>query len=393
MKLSKPVLYSSVGRDLTRYEIDATSATLARCESITAPDTIQYVWPHPSGHCLYVTSSHRAPVGGAGTGHHLMAFAVSESGALQSMGDPVPLPERPIHMSVDHRGRFVLVAYSNPSGVTVHRLEDDGRIGKRVEAREKLDVGVYAHQVMAMPGDQSVILVARGHNASAGSAEVPGALKVMRFDDGVLSNRQDVAPNGGFGFGPRHLDFHPNKTWIYVSLERQNALQMFSIEAGDRISEQARFSCDYLADTSHVWPRQLGGTVHVHPNGRFAYVANRADFTEEHEGRQVLAGGENSLVVFRLDQATGEPHLIQRITPGTMHVRTFAIDPSGTLLFAAGILPLWVRSAGAVGGVERIPAAISVFRIADDGTLSFARKYEVEAGPAPQWWMGIPFTG
>lgn len=387
---SKPILYSSLGRSLTRYEIDAANATLAKREAVTLPDTVQYVWPHPSGRFLYVTSSHRAPTGGAGTGHHLTAFTVSDDGALHQLGEPATLPERPIHHCIDREGKFALVAYSNPSGITVHRLKDDGRIAEEVKPAEALDVGIYAHQVMVMPGNRSVILVARGHNPTPATAEVPGALKVMRLGDGTLSMQQNVAPNGGFGFGPRHLDFHPNNKWIYASLERQNQLQMFTIGDNDRISDEAVFSKGYLEDTSHVWPRQLGGTVHVHPNGRFAYVANRADLTEERDGKKVLAGGENSLVVFRLDEKTGKPHLIQRIAPETMHVRTFAIDPSGTLLLAAGILPLWVQGGK---GLEHIPAAISVFRIAGDGSLSFVRKYEVEAGPEPQWWMGVPFTG
>ena len=41
---------------------------------------------------------------------------------------------------------------------------------------------------------------------------------------GVLRDEVSIAPNGGYGFGPRHLDFHPSKPWIYVSLERQTAL-------------------------------------------------------------------------------------------------------------------------------------------------------------------------
>ena len=49
---------------------------------------------------------------------------------------------------------------------------------------------------------------------------------------GVLRDEISIAPNGGYGFGPRHLDFHPSRSWIYVSLERQNALAMFSHEAG-----------------------------------------------------------------------------------------------------------------------------------------------------------------
>jgi hypothetical protein len=39
--------------------------------------------------------------------------------------------------------------------------------------------------------------------------------------------------------------------------------------------------------------------------------------------------------------------------------------------------------------IRHVPAALSVFRIADDGRLQFARKYDVELGGKFQWWSGL----
>jgi hypothetical protein len=36
-----------------------------------------------------------------------------------------------------------------------------------------------------------------------------------------------------------------------------------------------------------------------------------------------------------------------------------------------------------------VPAGITVFRIATDGTLAFARKYDVEVGAFRQFWSGM----
>src|SRR5207248_10216862 len=44
-----------------------------------------------------------------------------------------------------------------------------------------------------------------------------GALKVFDYKAGVLGNKVSVAPNGGKDFGPRHLDFHPTKPWVYAA--------------------------------------------------------------------------------------------------------------------------------------------------------------------------------
>jgi hypothetical protein len=36
-----------------------------------------------------------------------------------------------------------------------------------------------------------------------------------------------------------------------------------------------------------------------------------------------------------------------------------------------------------------VPAGMTVFRITEDGTLAFARKYDVEVGNAQQFWTGM----
>jgi 6-phosphogluconolactonase len=66
----------------------------------------------------------------------------------------------------------------------------------------------------------------------------------------------------------------------------------------------------------------------VHPNGRFVYLTNRAAATVELEGKKVFAGGENSVAVFSIDPATGEPTLIQNIDGRGIQLRTFAMQPA-----------------------------------------------------------------
>jgi len=247
-----------------------------------------------------------------------------------------------------------------------------------------IDPGIFAHQVLATPDNRKVILVTRGHDAAGEKPEEPGALKVFDFNDGVLSSEVSVAPGGGYGFGPRHLDFHPSRPWVYVSLERQNQLALFDLNNG-AVSPTPRYCKDALADpaTRH---RQLVGTVHVHPDGRTVYVANRSSETVEFSGQRVFAGGENSLAVYTIDQTTGEPNLIQHVDTHGIHPRTFHIDPSGKLLVVAHIMGLKVRDGDAV---RDVPARLSLFRIGVDGRLGFVRSYEVDVGGGTMWWMGM----
>ena len=72
--------------------------------------------------------------------HHLTAFRVeTATGALVPHGEPVPLPARPIHMSVDCAGQYVLTAYNLPSSVTIHRINAVGTIGALVTQPAQLD--------------------------------------------------------------------------------------------------------------------------------------------------------------------------------------------------------------------------------------------------------------
>ncbi|HEX3537752.1 MAG TPA: beta-propeller fold lactonase family protein [Stellaceae bacterium] len=380
-------LYAAVGPELTHYEVDVAGAALSRRATVTLPANIHYCWPHASRRHLYcATSDSASGVGGfVGARHNVSAFAIASSGELTPYGQPVPLPTRPIHMTTDIPSEHALVAFSNPSGLRVYRINPDATLGAEIAQPETIDPGIYGHQVRVSLDNRTAILVTRGHDATTAKPEDPGALKVFRYDNGLLTGEVSVAPNGGYGFGPRHLDFHPTKPWVYVSLERQNRLDMFSLEGG-RLSPEAVFRVGTLAEPGNIRGRQAVGTVKVHPSGRFVYVANRASSTTERGGRRVFVGGENTLAVFALDPATGEPKPIQQVDTRGIHCRNFHIDPSGRLLVASHIMGLAVKDGDAV---RDVPACLSVFRIGDDGKLDYVRKYDIDVGDRQMFWMGM----
>jgi 6-phosphogluconolactonase (cycloisomerase 2 family) len=349
----KVALYANVGPELTHYEVDVADAALIKRGTVTLPAGVQYAWPHANRRYLYVASSSSASgYGKAGTEHHVTAFRIDpETGALARHGEPIRLPTRPVHMTTDIPSENILVAFNNPSALHVYRVNQDFTPGEEVKQPGPVDAGIFAHQVRVTPDDRYAILVTRGNEGTATRAEDPGALKVFAYRNGVLSNGISIAPDGGRNFGPRHLDFHPARPWMYVSIETQNKLYMYSMEGG-RIHPEILFRKDTLAEPGNIRARQAAGTVHVHPNGRFVYGANRAQATVEFEGRKVFKGGENSIVVYAIDQATGEPTPIQHM-------------------------------------ISTVHAGLSVFRIGDDGKLTFARKYDVDVGDRLMFWMGM----
>jgi 6-phosphogluconolactonase len=190
------------------------------------------------------------PTGVAGDKHVAIAFRIDPaSGALQPHDQPQALPSRPINISVDGAGEFLLTAYNNPSNVTVHRINSDGTIGDIVNQPVKPDAGIYAHQVRTTPSNQTSILVTRGNNPAGGKPEDPGTLKVFGFNKGVLTNPASIAPGNGLGFGPRHLDFHPTSPG---SLSRSSARTSFTCtsQADGGLDRDPLFVKDTFADPS-----------------------------------------------------------------------------------------------------------------------------------------------
>ena len=385
----RTAFYQSIGAQLSQWSVDAESAMLTRRASIELPSNVQYVWPHPSRRYLYASTSDAASGNTPNPGkvHRLVALRINADGSLALHGEPQALPQRPIHHSVDASGRYALTCYNTPSNLTVHRIQGDGTLGAEIAQKAAIERGIYAHQIVAMPGNRSVLLVTRGNRPRADKAEDPGALKIYRFEDGQLSPLADlpVGGRGGLGYGPRHVDFHPTKPWMYVSVESQNQLHMHRIEGDVPLPEPDYNQPTTIGRYEISFPQAAGG-IHVHPNGRTVYVSNRANSTVEFNGKRVFRGGENNIAVFSINQATGEPTLIQNADPQSFHIRTFSIDPSGRILVAASIVDMSVRDGD---NVRHVPAGLTIFRIGADGKLSFVRKYDVELGGKFQWWTGF----
>ena len=383
---TRVMLYSAVDDEVTHYAVDVEAATLTPRSSIRVPSFVQEGWAHPSRKHLYLTTSNRGP-GLKGDMNHVSAYRIdAATGGLTSDGPPKPLPHRAVNVCLDPSGSYAINAHNLPkSGLTIHSINRDGTLGSEVGQPPGLEFGPYPHQVRVAPSGRTVVVVDRGNKAEHGKPEDPGALRTFAFENGVLSNPQVVAPNGGYGFGPRHVDFHPEKPWMYVSDEKRSQLYMFRMP-GDRIESEAAYTCDTLRDRANAKPRQQPSTIHVHPNGRFVYIANRADHTVDFNGRKVFGGGENTITAFAIDSTTGEPRLIQHADTHSFHVRTFAFDPGGRLMVAASIKPMNVREGN---DVTTVPARLSVFRCGPDGKLDFVRAYDVDAAGKTHYWMTV----
>ena len=378
----KIALYTNVGAELIHYDVDVANAELIKRNSVMLPAIVQYCWPHRNRRYFYAASSENKL---GSSVHHVTAFKIDPtSGALAQIGEPIRLPARPIHMTLDNESQHILVAFNIPSSLRVYRINKDFTPGAEV-AQSAVNVGIYAHQIRVTPDGRHAVLVTRGNEGTSKTAEDPGALYVFDYKNGVLSNQGKIAPNDGVGYGPRHLDFHPANPWMYVSIETQNQMHMHRMQGGKPLLEVV-YNKTTLLEPNNIRSRQAASTLHVHPGGRFLYGANRSQDLVDFNGQKVYKGGENSIVVYSLNPQTGEPSVIQHIETQKLHPRTFQIDPSGRMLVAQHNLPVDVRDGD---NVRAVKAGLSVFRMGTDGKLTFARTYDFDIGDKIMWWMGM----
>ena len=388
--------YASSGPNLMLYDLDSDAAALTYRNSIALPANIQYAWPHPSRRFLYVIASNGQPpsgpagVAGSDKRHYAFAYRVGPDGSLTQAGEPMLLPVRPVHCATDTSGRHLLVAYNNPSSVSVHAIGADGNVGPAIPQKLPLDFGIYAHQVRATPSGRSITLCSRGNDPTAARPEDPGHVEVFALRDGQLSALQSIAPHGnGIGFGPRHLDFDPRGRFAYVSLERENSICVFALNPDGTFGSEPLFLKNALSDPDGKakYPGQTSGPIHVHPNGKLVYQTNRGSGTvTDINGAKVWNGGENNIAVWKLDAASGEPTLIQHAPAHGFELRTFAIDPSGQVLIAASTTSMLVDEDTFV---RKVSAGFSIYRIGNDGKLDFVRKLDVDTSHGILFWCGL----
>lgn len=398
---ARTIVYSGLGRVMEVFELDLASGALTRVQSFSFAQVIQYAWPNRARTTLYVATSAAGPMAKIKQPHHFVqALEILPTGALAPLAPPVRLANRPLHLSLDRAEAHLLIAYNDPPDVTVHKIVPGGGIGAQVK-QQPIDFGVTVHQVRATPSGNHVIVPACAHDKDGIAA---GSVGIVSYKDGrlTLQARMVADPrratpwqgvrHGAQGFAARHVDFHPSRPWMYLCIETQGELRMHHHDETG-VSLEPRFIASTLEGTPPGRSAQLASAVHVHPNGRFVYVSNRACETEPFGDMKVFVGGVNDIAVFAIDQTTGEPTLIQHVETHGIFPRTFGIDAFGRVLVVGNQDPAMIR----VGDTtQRVVPSLVVFKIGDDGLLTILHKHDHPDNGEVCFWIGVetlPGTG
>lgn len=221
------------------------------------------------------------------------------------------------HASLDHSGRFVLVANYGGGNASVLPIEADGRLGEATafvqhegsSINPRRQTAPHAHAAYVDPENRFALVVDLGLDR----------VMIYRFDaqHGTLAAHDPAWISVNPGAGPRHFAFHPQGRFAYVINELQSSVTAFAYDASQGSFEELQTVSTLPADFQED---NTTAEILVHPSGRFLYGSNR---------------GHDSIAVFAIDPQDGRLQPVQHQATGGQTPRNFGIDPTGQFLLAA----------------------------------------------------------
>ena len=296
-------------------EFDSANGTLTPPELAAATVDPSFLAVAPDRHFLYAINEtdhfNGQPTGG------VSAFSIAPAtGKLTLLNQVSSLAPGPAYITLDRSGHFVLIANYDEGSVAVYRIQPDGRIGDSTafvrhygsSVNPDRQKGPHAHSIAMSPDNRFAIV------ADLGLDE----LLVYPFDaaQGTLGSPRVIKTDPGVG--PRHLTLAASGKFIYVINEMKSSLTVYSYDASDGAMAPLQ-KISTLPSSFHG--ENTAAEVVLDASGKFLYASNRGD--------------DNSIAVFRVDQAKGTLTLVEFVPTGGKTPRNFAIDPSGRWLVAA----------------------------------------------------------
>jgi 6-phosphogluconolactonase len=232
-------------------------------------------------------------------------FAIDRTtGRLKHLA-ATPLVDQMAYITTDRTGKFLLAASYAGAKLAIYPINAQHIV--EAKATQILDTKPKAHCVVVDAGNNVFVPVLGGD-----------IVMQMKFDPATGT----VTPNGPgevatkAGAGPRHLTFHPNGKFAYLITETTATIGTYALDPAAGTLKELQF-----VDTNVYQEQPAASDIHVTPNGRFLYGAERRT---------------SMLIGYGIDPDKGTLAPIGRF-PTEKMPRGFAIDPRGRFLMSVGM--------------------------------------------------------
>ena len=245
------------------------------------------------------------------------AYAIAADGALTFLNKQSAKGGGTCHITVDPAGKNVLVANYGTGSVAVLPITADGSLAEASSFDQHTGSGAdparqrepHAHSIYVDPAAKFAYACDLGTDRINGyqyDAE-HGTLMPAAGATGI------VTP----GSGPRHFALHPKMDTAYVINEMVSTITTFRRDPAS--GELSAIGTVSTLPAGFTGPSSTA-EIFVHPGGKFLYGSTR---------------GHDSIAAFALS-SDGQLALIGHTPTGGKVPRSFAIDPTGRWLLAAG---------------------------------------------------------
>ena len=295
------------------FAMNADTGELTPKDPIPAPGGPSVLAISPDRRMLYV--GHRVSPA-------IFSFRIDhDTGGLALQGT-VSSAHAPTFLAPDRTGKYLLSAYYQGGGVTVHPLAADGAVGPA--PLDWLATAAGAHAIQTDPSNRFAFVphIARLNDnvlEPLRESHGPNMILQLRFDPntGRLTPNSPDRVEPSERLGPRHYCFHPTKDVVYFSNEQGCSVTAYRMDPATGALSAVQTVTTLPAGYSE---RNTCSQIHLTPSGRFLYVGNR---------------GHNSIAGFAVDAETGGLTSIGHV-PTEPVPSAFGLDPAGKFVFAAG---------------------------------------------------------
>lgn len=223
----------------------------------------------------------------------------------------------PCYIAVDKAQKNIFVANYSSGTVAVMPLGKDGSIGKATQTlhdnghgpNKERQEAAHAHMSILSPDEKYLLYNDLG-------TDKVNVLRYKPSKDKPLEPSTPPFVSVKPGEGPRHLEFSLDKKHAYLVTEMGSNVIMFDYDNGKLTQKQ---SITLLAEGFKG--QTAGAAIHLSPDGRFLYASNRLE--------------TNEIIVYAVNQQTGELTFVQRQSSFGKNPRDFAIDPTGKFMVVA----------------------------------------------------------
>ncbi len=293
-----------------RVTLDEKTGALSKPVLVAQATNPSYLALRPNGRTLFAVDE--------STHGSASAYRIESNGSLRFLNrQPVP-GDGPCFLSVDPRGKNLLVASYGVGLISSLQIEGNGWLtpvraqiqnhgsGPNKDRQEES----HMHWIAADPSGRFL------YSCDLGTDKV----RCDRFDPstGKFFPAGPADAMSPAGSGPRHGAFGRQGRFLYVDNEMGESVSVFRVDR--QTSALDRLQTVSALPGGRPKPGSTAAEIEVHPTGRWLYVSNR---------------GDDSIASFKIG-TNGLLKLVQ-IKPLPVHTpRGFAIDPSGHWLVVAG---------------------------------------------------------